>query len=510
MEIDRKVREILTDYRKYAAFNLKIKSKSGGLIPFRFNKAQSYLHERIERQKERLGYVRAVVIKGRQQGISTYIGGRFYYLTTTNQDTNCFIFAHDASGTKSLFTMVNNYYDNADEFLRPHRGTANRNELYFDVLRSGYRVGTAGTGGLGRSQTNQLLHWSEVAFSPNQEEHTRGIMQTVPLAVGTEVILESTANVCGDYFHRMVLLGLSGDSDWMTVFLPWYWQEEYTKRLPDDFSLTPEEAQLLEMYGNDGLTKEHLNWRRAKLQEFEGDSDRFKKEYPFNVEEAFEISDENAYISSTEVEQAIKSDFFDDNGVVVMGVDPARLGGDEFRISVRKGRTLVACYKLPAGDTVQTSNRLALEINKYDPDRINIDVGGLGVSVYDNLRYGPYKSVVNAVNFGGKADEPLRYVNKRNEMYARAKQWLNDTPCKINLPEADARALKAELCSPQKGWDLNQRLKLEGKEDIKERLGHSPDRADSFVLTFADIVPPKEAQQVRAPMMVADTSWSPF
>lgn len=498
----------LLDFVKYAEFNLKIKSKSGALIPFKLNKAQLYLHNKLQEQKTRQGYVRAVVIKGRQQGISTYIGGRFYHLTVTRKDTNTFIFAHDASGTKSLFTMVNNYYDNSLEYLKPNRGTANRNELYFDKLRSGYRVGTAGTGGLGRSQTNQLLHWSEVAFSPNQEEHTRGIMQTVPLAKDTEIILESTANANGDYFHRMVLLGLSGDSDWQTIFLPWYWQDEYTKE--GDITLTPEEQHLLDMYAKDGLTIKHLVWRRAKLQEFENDTERFKKEYPFNVEEAFEVSDENAYITSAEVEQALRGDLVHDTGVIVMGVDPARLGGDEFRISLRKGRTLYRCYKLPKGDLVQTSNRLAQEINKYHPAKVNIDMGGVGAGVYDNLKYGAYAHIINGVNFGGKADDPNRYVNKRNEMYARAKQWLNDTPCKINLPDEEARALKAELCTPQKGWDLNQRLKIESKEDIKERLGHSPDRADSFVLTFADIVPPEDTRKLVNYDYNVDVDWSPF
>lgn len=501
------IKKVINSFIKYSKFNLKIKPKTGPLVPLVLNRAQIYVHERLEAQKQRLGYVRAVILKGRQQGISTGIGGRFYWLTTTNLQTNCFIFAHDASGTDSLFKMVKRYYDNTEQEFKPNLGTSNKNELSFDKLGSSYRVGTAGSKALGRSQTNQLLHWSEVAYSPDQEEHSTGIMQTVPLANGTEIILESTANFNGDYFHLMVLEGLSGDSDWETIFVPWYWQDEYKRVLDDNFELDKEEQEYYNLYHQDGLTKEHLCWRRHKIREFKGDKDRFKKEYPFSIEEAFEISDDEAFIKASLVEKAIKTPFIQSGGAKVWGVDPARLGGDEFKVTERIGRNTTRTFKIPAGKTNETSNLLAIEINKHKPDVVNIDVGGLGVAVYDNLSAIPeYKDLVNAVNFGGEADDKTKYVNKRNEMYDRAKEWLLAEPCSISVDEQNAIRIKSELSMAKKGWDNNQRLKIESKDEIKKRLKRSPDTGDSFILTFAKIVANPDTIKYSTTIEV-NTSW---
>ena len=84
------VRRLLFDFETYAAQNLKIKTKDGQLMPFVMNRAQRYLHERLEAQRQKQGFVRAVVIKGRQQGISTYIASRFYWKTTTAMQKSTF------------------------------------------------------------------------------------------------------------------------------------------------------------------------------------------------------------------------------------------------------------------------------------------------------------------------------------------------------------------------------------------------------------------------------------
>ena len=75
--------------------------------------------------------------------------------------------------------------------------------MFFDKLDSGYKVGTAGTKGVGRSSTIQLFHGSEVAFWPHADAHAAGVLQAVPDVEGTEVILESTANGVGNLFHEL-------------------------------------------------------------------------------------------------------------------------------------------------------------------------------------------------------------------------------------------------------------------------------------------------------------------
>ena len=75
------VRRFIAKYVKgpfglFAKDHLKIKAKSGRLVPFIMNPAQEHIDRKLTEQLERLGKIRALLLKGRQQGGSTYIGGR--------------------------------------------------------------------------------------------------------------------------------------------------------------------------------------------------------------------------------------------------------------------------------------------------------------------------------------------------------------------------------------------------------------------------------------------------
>jgi transcriptional regulator with XRE-family HTH domain len=67
------------DYAVFAGEILRIRTKSGAIEPLVFNRAQRHIHAALEAQRENLGRVRALILKGRQQGCSTYIGGRYYH-----------------------------------------------------------------------------------------------------------------------------------------------------------------------------------------------------------------------------------------------------------------------------------------------------------------------------------------------------------------------------------------------------------------------------------------------
>ena len=70
------------DFERFAKLCLKIKAKDGELIPFVLNDAQKMLHKEVMRQEKEDGKVRIIVLKGRQQGISTYIQAYFYFKTS--------------------------------------------------------------------------------------------------------------------------------------------------------------------------------------------------------------------------------------------------------------------------------------------------------------------------------------------------------------------------------------------------------------------------------------------
>jgi hypothetical protein len=283
-------------YQVFAKSCLKIKTKSGKVLPFELNQAQQYLDDKIEDMRQRTGKVRVVVLKGRQQGVSTYTQGRFYWRTSLNRGLNAYILTHEAEATLNLFTMTKRYHELNDRLLagselRPVTGSDSANKLTFPELDSGYKVGTAGNKGAGRSSTVQLFHGSEVAFWPNAEEHLKGVLQAVPNEPGTEVILESTANGVGGVFYDYVMDAKRGEGEFELVFLPWFWQPEYRQTVPVDFVRTDEEQSLVNRFG---LDDEQLVWRRSKIHELKS-LDSFKQEYPNTVEEAFIFSGRGAF-----------------------------------------------------------------------------------------------------------------------------------------------------------------------------------------------------------------------
>lgn len=290
------IRKLRGDYPLYANKVLKVKPKKGEVVPFRLNKAQSYLHECIQDQIRRIGMVRIVILKGRQQGISTYTEGRFYWKTSLNKGLQAFILTHEAEATANLFAMTKRYHDLntvtvGGISLKPTTGSDSSNKLTFPKLDSGYKVGTAGNKGVGRSSTLQLFHGSEVAFWPHAEEHLSGVLQAVPDEPGTEVILESTANGVGGVFYDYVMDAKNGVGDYELVFIPWFWDDGYKKAVFPGFKRTKEEEKLVKLHG---LTNEQLVWRRSKIHELKSKA-KFKQEYPFTVEEAFLFSGRSAF-----------------------------------------------------------------------------------------------------------------------------------------------------------------------------------------------------------------------
>src|SRR5262249_39618725 len=253
------------------------RTKSGAIAPFVFNRAQRFIHEKLEAQSTDIGKVRALILKGRQQGCSTYIAGRFYHRSSRNRGQRVFILTHEDQATQNLFEIVTRFHDRCA--VKPSTGVDNSRELTFDRLDSGYRVGTAGTRGIGRSSTVQLFHRSRGAFCTVAETKLAGILQAVADRPGTESILESTANGVGNVFHTMWREAEAGTNGYIAIFVPWYWQEEYRRPVMADFELDADEREYARLYG---LDQEQMAWRRQEIVELR-DPILFKQEYTANA-----------------------------------------------------------------------------------------------------------------------------------------------------------------------------------------------------------------------------------
>lgn len=472
---------------------LFIKDKSGFVIPFIFNAAQRYIDSRLEEQMMTLGRVRALILKGRQQGCSSYIAARFYHKSTRHKGKSVFILSHEAKTTEKLFSIVERFQTNCPEPLRPSTTIQNRRELLFDKIEGDYSVGTAGNEKVGRGGTLQYLHGSEVAFWEKTEGIQTGIMQSVADADATEIILESTANGLGNMFHGKCMLALEGKGDYILIFIPWFWQKEYTRTPSDDFRLESDEFVIKEAFK---LTDGQICWRRMKIfdlqKETGGDGLRkFHQEYPCTIQEAF-ISSGEKLIDGDKLLAARKSQLRDRGKPLIVGVDPGRTG-DRCIIVRRYGREIPNYETFPYTPQMQMSlaGRLASMIDRENVTKMFIDVAH-GYGTIDRLNELGYKGIVQGVHFSEKPLAPEKFLNKRSEMHMAVRDWIEEGG--VSVP--DDPEFHADLaCIPDYEQTSRQLIFIKPKKEIKKILGKSPDIMDAVALTFA--YPVRSAIQAR-------------
>ncbi len=174
---------------------------------------------------------------------------------------------------------------------------------------------------------------------------------------------------------------------------------------------------------------------------------------------------------------------------LICGMDWARGGGDNCVFVFRRGfdGRSESTYIIPeekSRDSMVVISKVAAMLDRLKPDICFADVGGIGGPINDRLRQLGYPVV--DVGFGHNADEEQHWSNKTTEMGVRLRNWLYGGG---TLPDDDN--LEEELTTREYGHDNKHRLVLESKKDMKKRLGYSPDRADAWKLTFAQLVPPR-------------------
>jgi len=121
-------------------------------------------------------------------------------------------------------------------------------------------------------------------------------------------------------------------------------------------------------------------------------------------------------------------------------------------------------------------------------------LGAITGGVFGNTAsYGT--TILYGVHSGATASDPEHYMNKRAEMWARAKAWLESR----GQFGDDDRDLSVEITAIEYGYDIRGRLQLEQKKDMKKRGLASPDEGDAWVLTFAEPVAPLQVPALREP-----------
>ena len=188
----------------------------------------------------------------------------------------------------------------------------------------------------------------------------------------------------------------------------------------------------------------------------------------------------------------------------IMGVDVARFGDDRTVIFKRQGLASWDPIVMRNARTEDIAARVAKEAANWEPDGICVDgSGGYGAGVIDALRLTNLQ--VHEIQFGGKASDP-RYLNKRAEMWFEMAEWIKAGAALPNMPE-----LQRVLCAPMYFFKQSK-FQLEEKDQIKARLGYSPDLGDALCLTHSITIMPRHAKLAGGKPRIALTSatYRPF
>lgn len=328
MDLKSQIKSYRSNFLIFAEKCIKIKDhNTSKILPLILNNGQRILDIISEKMKVERGIIRILLLKSRRFGGSTYVEGRYYWRASLNSNRNTFIVGHEERSTKTLYAMATLMQEQNP--IAPTTRKSNAQELIFDNaegngLKSQYELATARNISSGRSQGIHYLHGSEVAFWPDADTLLDGLFQCVPDPPSeSEVYLESTAQGCGNRFHRDVMNTYSEgkypyyqedgityawynpSSEWILVFIPWFSHERYTRVFEDedrkkafiqrlnaqvfnkeDLKWEDSEGKKLQKQYN--LTLEQLYWREWCIEnKCRGTVDIFHQEYPSNVEEAF-------------------------------------------------------------------------------------------------------------------------------------------------------------------------------------------------------------------------------
>lgn len=280
-------RKLHTDFDFYSKSALKIRTKEGAIQPLKLNAAQKILDKAVNDQVKSEGKVRIIILKARQQGLSTYVGGYLYFKVSQREASKAMVVTHHSDSTRALFDMTKRFHTECPDILKPHTKYSSRREITFDVLDSSYIVATAGAESIGRGETLSHCHISELAFWPRSTaaDNFNGLTQAVPNKPNTAIFIESTANGMSNLFATLWRGAVEGKNGYVPVFIPWFTDDEYREPVPETFERTGEEEELVLQHN---LDNEQLMFRRKKIAQ--NGLDLWNQEYPDTPESAFQTT----------------------------------------------------------------------------------------------------------------------------------------------------------------------------------------------------------------------------
>ena len=281
------------DFEFWCAKCVAVKDKTGWRdIRLVLNRPQRIILRELEAMRTARRPIRAIVLKARQCGVSTLIQAYMAWIQITQRDNwHSLVCAHvrDAAATirammsKLLVRYPEEYLPDGKELrLRPFEGS--RNICRIDGRQNTIAVCSAENQEAARGSDLAMAHLSEVAFwreTPGHDPNAiiRSIAGSVALAELTLVVMESTANGVGNFFHTEWLRAKAGESDKVPVFVPWYEYGIYSVPVDDYHGLIDNMDSYERGLWESGLTLEQIAWYHSKRREYASHK-AMKAEYP--------------------------------------------------------------------------------------------------------------------------------------------------------------------------------------------------------------------------------------
>lgn len=281
----------------------KIKNKSGKSVKFYPNQAQILVLNKIKSDWEQNKKSRLIIIKGRQQGMSTLIQILQLALCITTKGWQAYTMTHRLDLAKDIFEQKIKYaFDYLPESFKVLLGASKNNVrqlMFANIDKSTISVGTSGRGG-----TYQSIHISE-GGKMSESPETWSEMINGTLEAGTEadlIIHESTADGGLGLFYEYVQNNIDD-----VLFLSWTLQDEYQATVPNENDWKREYKQLAKDFKLCEYPKDDFNlsdsqfyWYYLKAKQLK---EQVKVQYPLSLDEAF-ISTSHNYFNLSIIEKA--------------------------------------------------------------------------------------------------------------------------------------------------------------------------------------------------------------
>lgn len=292
---------IIEDFEFWCARCATIKDKMNGRnIAFIPNRPQRRLLAVMEEQRAAGLPIRVILLKARQWGGSTLVQLYMAWMQLVrHKGWNSLICGHLHQTSKSIKRMYNlllRHYppeliDDGEETPRFSKLEGQPNVQQIEARECLVLTSSSRSEDAARGYDISMAHLSEVAFWPssvmfNPDDVVRSVCGSVVLKPESVIVVESTANGVGDYFHDEWLRAQDGRSDKVAVFVPWHEIGMYVHEVKDPAALWEQMDEYERDLWNDGCTLEQVNWYHCKRREYHT-HELMMAEYPGTPQEAF-------------------------------------------------------------------------------------------------------------------------------------------------------------------------------------------------------------------------------